>query len=433
MNKNDIAWQQLFTKYRILQRIEREDIFIISAKQINEFREARLMTKFDHQTNLPRIFTDNNLSILPVTRGTYIIGQFSAYAPLTYDSNVEVTNIPFPAYLESIDYTNIYSESAALNCAYVCGIIEDFMGERAVPTVSGRMSTGVFNFELAFTNEWSKRLRVHNSQCEIDGGYESAEQLMLIEAKNFTSEDFLIRQLYYPYRLWQDKLQKKVTPVFMTYSNDIFSFFEFEFEDPRRYNSIRLLRQKNYAIAPELITMKEIQMIARQTPTLPEPPVPFPQADKFSRIIDLLGWLMTKGELSKDDITENYNFDSRQTDYYSNAARYLGLIKRSGKGLIQLTERGIKIMNQKPKAKKLSLVSAILEHVVFQRAFQLYLIDYQLPKTYQIVEIMQQTKVYNVNTDSTRKRRASTVLKWLSWICQISKLELQNNKSEISH
>ncbi|MFK7933104.1 MAG: hypothetical protein AB8G22_06315 [Saprospiraceae bacterium] len=416
MNKNDRAWQQLFEKYHILRRVQTEDFFIISAKQINEFREARLMTKFDHRANLPRIFTEHNLSILPVTRGTYVIGQFDAYANLSYTTNTEITEIPFPAYLESIDYANIYSESAALNCAFVCGIIEDFMGERAVPTVSGRMGTGIFDFQLSFNQQKNKTLRVHNSQCEIDGGYESAEQLMLVEAKNFISDDFLIRQVYYPYRLWRDKLKKRVLPVFMTYSNDTFSFFEFEFTDPLQYNSIRLLRQKNYAIAPELITLKEIADLAYNTPTLPEPEVPFPQADKFARVIDLLGWLMNEGELSKGDITENYNFDSRQTDYYNNAGRYLGLIERSGKGIFQLTERGRKIMQQKPKAKTLSLIKAMFEHAIFQRAFQSYLIDNQLPTTDKIVALMQQTHIYKVNTDSTRRRRSATVLRWLEWM-----------------
>lgn len=416
MNKNDYAWQQLFAKYHILRRVATEDFFVISAKQINEFREARLMTKFDHRANLPRIFTDHNLSILPVTRGTYVIGAFDAYADLSYQTNPTVTDIPFPAYLESIDYANIYSESAALNCAFVCGIIEDFMGERAVPTVSGRMGTGIFDFQLAFNQQKNKTLRVHNSQCEIDGGYESAEQLMLVEAKNFISDDFLIRQIYYPYRLWRDRLRKRVLPVFMTYSNDTFSFFEFEFADPLQYNSIQLLRQKNYAIAPELITLKEIRELAHRISPLPEPKVPFPQADKFTRVIDLLGWLMNEGELTKEEITENYNFESRQTDYYSNAGRYLGLIERSGKGVFQLTARGKKIMQQKPKAKTLSLVAAMLEHVIFQRAFQLYLNNHQLPTTNQLVALMQQTQIYNVNTDSTRRRRSATVLRWLEWI-----------------
>ena len=79
MGLNDTAWENLFDKYHILSEIERNGQFIISANQIKEFREPRLMTKFDHKVNLPAIFAANNLSILPITRGDYIISSFSAY------------------------------------------------------------------------------------------------------------------------------------------------------------------------------------------------------------------------------------------------------------------------------------------------------------------------------------------------------------------
>ena len=67
--KNDIAWEILFNKYNIISEINEKGKFEITAKQINEVREARLMTKFDHKVNLPKIFADNKLSILPITRG----------------------------------------------------------------------------------------------------------------------------------------------------------------------------------------------------------------------------------------------------------------------------------------------------------------------------------------------------------------------------
>ena len=76
---NDIAWEQLFKKYDILKHIERTGQFQISSKQIKEVREPRLMSKFDHTINLPQIFSDNKLSILPVTRGDYVIAHFDAY------------------------------------------------------------------------------------------------------------------------------------------------------------------------------------------------------------------------------------------------------------------------------------------------------------------------------------------------------------------
>lgn len=68
MTKDNTAWLKLFDKYNILQSIDKEGVFEISASQIKEFREPRLMTKFDHRSNLPEIFNQYDLSILPITR-----------------------------------------------------------------------------------------------------------------------------------------------------------------------------------------------------------------------------------------------------------------------------------------------------------------------------------------------------------------------------
>ena len=79
MGLNDAAWEKLFDRYHIPDEIERNGQFIISAKQIKELREPRLMTKFDHRVNLPGIFAANGLSILPITRGDYVISSFDAW------------------------------------------------------------------------------------------------------------------------------------------------------------------------------------------------------------------------------------------------------------------------------------------------------------------------------------------------------------------
>ncbi|WP_430727174.1 type II restriction enzyme, partial [Streptococcus agalactiae] len=43
----DTAWQNLIEKYNILTAIENEGYFKISSNEIKEFREPRLMAKFD--------------------------------------------------------------------------------------------------------------------------------------------------------------------------------------------------------------------------------------------------------------------------------------------------------------------------------------------------------------------------------------------------
>ena len=77
--KNDIAWEQIFEKHRILDAIKSKGRVTISSTDINEFREARLMTKFDHRSQLPHLFSENNLSILPTSRGTYEISTFETF------------------------------------------------------------------------------------------------------------------------------------------------------------------------------------------------------------------------------------------------------------------------------------------------------------------------------------------------------------------
>ncbi|MBL7719552.1 MAG: hypothetical protein JNL72_11995 [Flavipsychrobacter sp.] len=244
-SKNNTAWEQLFAKHNIVENVLSKGHYIISSSDINKFREARLMTKFDHESQLPRLFSKNNLSILPISRGSYIISTFEAFKQ--FDSEeIPVTKIDFPYFLESLNYKEINSEATAINCAFVSGMLADFISDIDLnPTVSGRMSSQSFKFNINCSNT-ILNISVENSQIEIDGGYESTHALNLIEAKNYISKDFLIRQLYYPFRLWSSRITKKIRNIFLTYTNGIFHFREYKFTDVNHYNSLRLVNQKKY-------------------------------------------------------------------------------------------------------------------------------------------------------------------------------------------
>ncbi len=327
--KNDIAWKTIFDNDNLLKIIETRGFVEITSERINRERESRLMAKFDHRVNLPQIFREYSLSILPISRNKYAIGHFETYCNVKYNSQLQVELIDFIPEIETIDYTNLYSESAVLNCAFSTGIIARLFEEEMLYTVSGRMSTDRFSFKIKNIKDKSDyQIDVENSQCEIDAGFEGASKFLIIEAKIGKVEDFLIRQLYYPYRLWSSKISKPVIPILMTYSNDIFSFFIYEFDNNLDYNSINLLEQKNYRIEFQEISRENFDNLWHQITIIPEPDgVPFPQANNFERVIDLLSLLVEKS-LSKDEITENYQFDIRQTQYYTDAARYLGLIDK---------------------------------------------------------------------------------------------------------
>jgi hypothetical protein len=420
-SKNDIAWEQIFEKHRILDKIETKGRASISSVDINKYREARLMTKFDHRSQLPKLFIDNNLSILPTSRGTYEIGTFETFCDFNKEE-VEITPIDFPTFLESIDYKDITSEATAINCAFVSKILHDFTNENSLlPTVSGRMSSSLFDFRIN-SDKGLFNVKVGNSQIEIDGGYEGDKSLNLIEAKNYISDDFLIRQLYYPYRLWNSKITKQVRPIFLTYSNGIFHLREYEFADAELYNSIKLVQHKKYAVQEGTINLEAIQNILDSIKTANEPELPFPQADSFERIINLCELLKQRGFLSKEEITQNYDFDSRQTDYYSNAAKYLGLIKNAHEsnqiGCV-LTKTGLRIFSLPIVDRQLEFVKLILSHSAFKNTLKLYFEKGNVPSKDEVVEIMKRSKLYNIDSEQTYRRRASTVLSWTNWVLEL--------------
>lgn len=423
-SKNDIAWEKLFYKHDILNEIEKKGKFEISAKDINEVREARLMTKFDHKVNLPKIFSDNKLAILPITRGNYVIAKFEAYSKFE-NINSDIIKFNFPEYISSLDYENITSEAMAINCAYVSGIISDFVEEdELVPTVCGRMSSENFSFKINnINNEDNMNIEVSNSQIEIDGGYEGLETLSIIEAKNSISDDFIIRQLFYPYRLWNNKVEKKVKPIFMVYSNGIYSFYEYEFKDSDDYNSLKLVKQKNYVIDNSDITLHDILYVFDNTEVISEPKISFPQANNFKRVINICE-LLYKNEMSREEITLNYDFDPRQTNYYTDAGRYLGLIdKKKENGIIKffLTEEGKNLFKLRYRDRQLRFVELIFKHKPFKESFNRCIQTSEIPNKDEIVKIMESSNIYNVQAVSTYGRRASTISGWINWIIDLQK------------
>jgi len=420
LTKNDRAWKRLFQKHNILYEIERSGYYEITAAKINEFREARLMTKFDNQVNLPKLFLENNLTILPITRGSYVIGKFLAYKSLD-SNNSQVRKVTIPGNIETIDFENVTSESLAINCAYISGILSDFLeDDNLLPTINGRMSSESFSFNILNQSGSLTNLQVENSQIEIDAGFEGPRQFCLIEAKNYLSDDFLVRQLYYPLRLWNKnrKLTKPIRSVFLAYSNGIYNLYEYDFAEIESYNSIALVKQGRYTFESTEISLDDIINVINCTSIIPEPDIPFPQADNFLRVINLCE-LLSQGSMTRDEITLNYAFTPRQTNYYTDAGRYLGLIEKSAidrEVTFSLTIEGHKIMQLSYRPRQLAFVSKIISHQIFNEALRHHLNQGYAPTKAAIVEIMETKTPYG---ERTLKRRASTVRSWISWILSL--------------
>lgn len=418
----DKAWESLFEKYSIVERINEEGVFNITSAQINEFHQARLMAKFDYQEKLPQIFLQNELAILPMTNRSYVIGRFNIFESITNNKKLETKNAKkLPHHITAIDIDHISSETTALLCANICGILKSFFREETIThVIGGRMGSGDFEFKLSDIN-----FSVSKSQIEIDGGFESEKYIYLVEVKNLIHDNFLVRQIYYPYRTWTKKLEeknidKKVRNIFLTYSDGNFYLREYEFENPEDPSSIKMVNEDRYSIVKDALNLEIIREILDSVKIVEEPKSPFPQCDDLGKVINLCELLCYRDEeMSKAEISEEFHFVDRQAAYYGEGAIYLNLIVYNKNKTYSLTQLGEKVFSQSLQQRQIELVRIILSHKPFNIVMQDYIEQSECPSTKRIIELLKDYDMYNVNSEgSTFKRRCSTVKGWVNWILE---------------
>ena len=128
--------------------------------------------------------------------------------------------------------------------------------------------------------------------------------------------------------------------------------------------------------------------------------------------------MLNKKILSKDDVTTEYDFDERQTNYYTSAARYLGLIEKQNPENVsyRLSKYGEKILAYNFKNRQLAYCKCILAHKVFAETLQKFLDSGEMPSNNKIIEIMKNSNLFKIQSDETFRRRSSTIKGWLNWI-----------------
>lgn len=434
LNVSD-AWQKLIDKYNILDEIEKNGVFKISASQIKEVKEPRLMAKWDSSEQLPESLKKNKINILPDSRSSYILSDFLLYQdiPQLLEHVKNMPKVVLPE-LETIDVDNITSEANAINVLQISGILEDFLeldsNDILYGTFDGRMSSGKFDFQVNTIRKVSREVSVDRAQVEIDGGFESDEYVVILEAKNVLHEDFHIRQLYYPFRLWDSKVTKPIRLIFSIYTNKIFRLMEYKFTEKENYSSIELVQTKNYSLEDTSISIDNIKEVFNTidpsdliSDNMNEKnQIPFIQADNFERIISLLE-NMHENPMTGEEIEALMQFTSRQRDYYFNAGRYLGLFEKFKEDKVtryRLTTSGINVFQKNYKERQLELVRLILSHRIFRDLFEENVHSGYMPDRSRVIELELQ---YNVcNSSSVASRRASSVLSWLNWIFNLTNL-----------
>lgn len=247
------SWNKIFKDYKIAKHNFNQSPFYLSANQIKtacqrftktKQKEPRILCKQDSRESRPDIFKKHGLFILPIKNGHYGIIQGEGYVdiPVIKDkAKVYTSKLTFP--VDTIKVGN--SEMQHLDYVYAASLMRTFMKDNTlILTIRGRKYTPEFEFCVG-----KQRLKVSSVQTEVDAGYEGKNQVVLIEAKNTHSSNVIIRQLYYPFRQWQQHTKKKVISLFFEKSSaNVYSIWQFKFSNKNNYNSIKLIESKKFRI-----------------------------------------------------------------------------------------------------------------------------------------------------------------------------------------
>lgn len=249
---SDKAWDKIFEIYNVLGHDFEQSPYPITNSQIKiavqDFtetvdKEVRILCKHDSRESRPKVFRDNGLFLLPVRNGSYVIVKGEGYIDIP---DITTDKIQYSSKLDfDLDTVRIgNSEMQHLDFAYASSIIRTFMRDDSlVLTIRGRKYTPRFEFNVG-----RHKLIVESVQTEVDAGYEGKNKVVLIEAKNSHTSNVIIRQLYYPFRQWQEHTKKKVFTLFFEKRGDHYSIWQYEFTNVHDYNSIKLVQSGKYEV-----------------------------------------------------------------------------------------------------------------------------------------------------------------------------------------
>ncbi len=424
MSKKDQAWEAIFEALNLEELISENGFATVTAEQIKYItknndvgqQEPRLITKFDTREQRPTILRHNNCTILAISNGSYSLFQGDGYHNAEAIPNTEIFTSEHVSSLETLPSV-CTSESQVIDTAVASGLLQEFLGEETLSlTIRGRLRSGRFDFKFD-----DHDVKVDGVQIEVDAGYEG-ERIYLIEGKMGSRDNFITRQLFYPYRMWDARpgVNKEIIPVFITYSDQTFDIYQYAFNDSNQYNSLELVKSGSYVLANALTghisaalsRFDSREFLSTVPPQPQESAAPFPQADDLRKVIDTI-FAVAVGFDNKLEISEYYDFNERQSDYYGNAARYLGFLELDH-GRFILTEEGEEYVKLPKNERTLMMVRTMMRSPTLNTLFKNTVKSGSIPDAESIaITILLNRPELN---DTTAKRRAHTMERWLGWL-----------------
>lgn len=376
----------------------------VTAKQIKSLsnEEARLMAKMDTIDNLPKIFQNNSLFLVPVSRGGYAIIKGKGYhsvEPFSEKICTHYTNLPLPT-----SVLGLHSEGVFLEYANSCGLLKKVTGiSNLIQTFRGRRTTPDFTFQIN-----NIVIDVRGAQIEVDAVFESMEEIIIFEAKVGFPTSFNIRQVYYPFRAFRNKKNIRNFLFYFDKQQKIYRFWEYEFSPHDSFGSIKFVQNKQYIVkVSNVISTKQFFDVEPNKTKLD-----IPQADDVNKIMQL-PLRVVEGYNTSTKIQTVFGFVNRQSSYYRHAAELLGLVETNN-DIYKLTEIGKNYIRLSADKKSNFICKLLLQFPIINEVFLEIMSDKDKVVSKQDI-ILLLRKTSNL-TGSTLERRARTIISWFRWM-----------------
>jgi hypothetical protein len=420
---NDSAWEKYIAQKGLTLdgRSYRVDASVL--KEVTG-REPRLLAKYDAPQDQPKPFRQAGYTLLPVTNGSYLLFKGSVFAEVPPCGNRKSfrPRLEFPL----LTVGRGSGESEYLDNAYNTGLLSNFTGSgRLYLTIRGRERTKAFGFHIG---TYGMFIEVSGVQIEVDAGFEGEKDIVLVEAKIGRRAHFNLRQLYYPFRHFSSLFPtKKVRPLLFTYDlfEGSYTFHEFTFAKPDVFDSLIGVGCCVYTLSSKTKYRVE-ELLERE---LESDSNVVPQADDLNKVLELLS-LINSGTNTVQGIADHFVFDARQSNYYGEAAEYLGLISRS-KGEFELTDRGRAFLMAEPDRQQNVAAKMVINSWVFRGLVKIASRKgyFKLTDIDRLIAGVTDERGNVRYTDSTIPRRRKTIISWLTWLTkQIGCFEFRDGR-----
>lgn len=391
-------------------------ISFVSAKQVGRIsaKEARNMAYMDHRDAVPLVFQPKSNFLLPISNGRYAIVRGIGYHDLEVKELRRHDYEPtFPPGISNVLDPRTGEHSAVVYAQNI-GLLSHASGVNPlIPGSNERFRLDEFEFKV----DGSPSITQSGAQAQVDGFYYGSDAALLMEFKNGFRSDFLIRQLYYPYRHWLKQAERhgwsQIRPFFVDYrlgDDEItYRFFEYSFPSLRDYESIELVGCDEYVIPWKSRPLRGLLQVSPDPSLLDKTP----QADDIERVLRV-PFIIDRGNKTSSAVASVESFTDRQASYYRRAAELLGLVIDTSTGF-ELTDVGREYVTSKPVEANEFIAIQMMRIPVFHEILRRLAAGGGRQVIRAEISSIVEERDKRIH-GSTVPRRVATILSWLRWL-----------------